>query len=125
MSLPEHCYSDLLLESAELLAVDNGFDKAVHVLGRLLGTDLSVLAVETAVRNHSQCVQAFYVQREAFSRREEGVILVAQADGKGVPMVRPEERSPNAKSKVRLVPRDSPRAGRICYNPLRANAAAR
>jgi hypothetical protein len=89
LSLPERCYSDLLMESAELLAVDGAYDKAVQVLGRLLGVDLSVLAVETAVAEHSPAVLAFYAQQVPFPACEEGPILVAQADGKGVPLVRP------------------------------------
>jgi hypothetical protein len=90
LSLPERCYSDLLMECAEELAVDSAYDKAVHVLTRLLGVDVSVLAVETAVAEHSQAVLPFYAHRAAFPRREEGRILVAQADGKGVPLVRDE-----------------------------------
>jgi hypothetical protein len=88
LSLPERCYSDLLMECAELLAVDSAYDKATQVLARLLGVDVSVLALETTVAEHSQAVLRFYAQREAFPRREEGPILVAQADGKGVRLVR-------------------------------------
>jgi hypothetical protein len=90
LSLPERCYSDLLMECAEVLAVDSAYDKATQVLARLLGIDVSVLAVETAVAEHSQAVLPFYAQRAAFPRRDEGRILVAQADGKGVPLVRDE-----------------------------------
>ena len=32
LSLPERCYSDLLMECAELLAVDSAYDKALEVL---------------------------------------------------------------------------------------------
>lgn len=97
LSLPERCYSDLLMECAELLAVDSAYDKVLQVLVRLLGLNLSELAVETAVATDSQTVSAFYAQREAFPRHEEGPILVAQADGKGVPLVRQAEEA----SKVR------------------------
>jgi len=88
LSLPERCYSDLLMECAELLAVDGAYDKVTQVLTRLLGVDVSVLAVETTAAEHSQAVLTFYAQREALPRREEGRILVAQADGKGVRLVR-------------------------------------
>lgn len=90
LSLPERCYSDLLMECAELLVVDSAYDKATQVLARLLGVDVSVLALETTVAEHSQAVLGFYAQREAFSRREEGPILVVQANGKGVRLVREE-----------------------------------
>jgi hypothetical protein len=89
LSWPERCYSDLLMESAELLAVDGAYDQAVQVLAGLLGIDLSVLAVETAVAEHRPAVLAFYAQHAPFPPSEEGPILVAQADGKGVPLVRP------------------------------------
>jgi hypothetical protein len=98
LSLPPRCYSDLLMESAELLAVDSAYDKSLQVLARLLGVTLPELALETQVAEHSQTVKAFYRQRPRFLRTEEGSILVAQADGKGVPMVRRETCLP----KVRL-----------------------
>lgn len=90
LSLPERCYSDLLMESAELLGVEGAYSKGLEVVARLLGLNLSELAVETAVAEHSQKVQAYYAQKGSFPSAEEGPILVAQADGKGVPMVRRE-----------------------------------
>lgn len=97
LSLPERCYSNLLMECAQLLAVDGAYDKAVQVLTRLLGLNLPGLAVETAVAADRQAVSAFYAQREAFPRCEEGPILVAQADGKGVPLVRQDEAPPKVR----------------------------
>ncbi len=91
LSLPERCYSDLLMECAELLAVDSAYDKAVQVLQRLLGVNPPVLAVETSVAEHSRPVLAFYAQQEAFPPSAEGAILVVQADGKGVRLVRSED----------------------------------
>lgn len=90
LSLPERCYSDLLMESAELLGVEAAYGKGLRVVARLLGLDLSELALETGVAEHSQDVKAYYQQRAPFPSAEEGSILVAQADGKGVPMVRAE-----------------------------------
>jgi hypothetical protein len=88
LSAPEHCYSDLLLESAELLATDHSYNKSLDVLQRLLGLPLSELALETNIATHSQSVQTFYRRQAPIPAAEEGSILVAQADGKGVPMVR-------------------------------------
>jgi hypothetical protein len=90
LSLPERCYSNLLMESAEVLAVDSAYDKGLEVLSRLLGLTLSESALETTVGEHSDMVKAFYPQKDRFPVKEEGPILVAQADGKGVPMVRRE-----------------------------------
>jgi hypothetical protein len=86
------------MESAELLAADSAYDKSVQVLTRLLGVTVPELALETQVTEHSQTVKAFYRQQPRFLRTEEKRILVAQADGKGVPMVHRETLSP----KVRL-----------------------
>jgi hypothetical protein len=88
LSLPGRCYSDLLLESAELLGVEGAYGKGLQVVARLLGLDLSALVLETGVAEHSQDVKAYYQQKASFPSGEEGSILVAQADGKGVPMVR-------------------------------------
>jgi hypothetical protein len=90
LSLPERCYSDLLMESAELLSADGAYDKSVQVLHRLLDLDVPQSALETSVSEHSRTVKAFYRQKAKFPTDEEGPILVAQADGKGVPMVRRE-----------------------------------
>ena len=90
LSLPERCYSDLLMESAELLGVEGAYGKGLQVVARLLGLNLPELALETGVAEHSQTVKAYYHQKAAFPRAEEGPILVAQADGKGVPLVRRE-----------------------------------
>lgn len=98
LSLPERCYSDLLMESAELLSADGAYDKSLRVLQRLLSLDVPQSALETSVSEHSQTVEAFYRQKAKFPTGEEGPILVAQADGKGVPMVRRE----TAPAKTRL-----------------------
>jgi hypothetical protein len=90
LSLPERCYSDFLMESAELLGVEEAYSKGVRVVSRLLGLNLPELALETSVAEHSQTVKAYYHQKAAFPSVEEGPILVAQADGKGVPLVRRE-----------------------------------
>jgi hypothetical protein len=87
LSLPERCYSDLLMESAELLGVEAAYGKGLRVVARLLGLDLSELALENSVAEHSPDVKAYYHQKAPFPSDEEGPILVAQADGKGVPLV--------------------------------------
>jgi len=90
LSLPTRCYSDLLMESAELLAVDGAYDKSLEVLLRLLGLSVPKRALEMNVAEHSALVDAFYAQPAAVPVEEEGPLLVVQADGKGVPMVRRE-----------------------------------
>jgi hypothetical protein len=88
LSLPARCYSDFLMELAGELAVDGVFERALEMLGKFLSLELPKLALETWVREESALVTAFYDQKAAFPANSEGQILVAQADGKGVPMVR-------------------------------------
>lgn len=90
LSLPARCYSDFLMELAGQLAVDGVFDQAVEILGKFLGVALPKLALETWVREESVLVTAFYDAKATFPANSEGRLLVAQADGKGVPMVRRE-----------------------------------
>lgn len=90
LSLPARCYSDFLMELAGLLAVDGVFEKGLEVVTKFLGLDLPKLALETWVREESTRVTTFYNHRPTFPADSEGSILVAQADGKGVPMVRSE-----------------------------------
>lgn len=87
LNMPKRCYSDLLMESAELLGVENAYGKGLEVIARLLGLNLSESALETGVVEDSRLVKAFYRQLEPVPAKEEGRLLVAQADGKGVPMV--------------------------------------
>jgi hypothetical protein len=90
LSMPERCYSNFLMESAELLGVEEAYSKGLRVVARLLSLNLSELALETSVSEQSQSVKAYYDQKAPFPSAEEGPIMVAQADGKGVPMVRRE-----------------------------------
>jgi hypothetical protein len=96
LSLPERCYSDLLRESAECLAVDRPFESGLEVLERFLGLKLSKLALETALQEDAADVLAYYEQKSPPAPRTEGPILVAQADGKGIPMVSHEPASTKA-----------------------------
>lgn len=91
LSVPAHCYSDLLMESAELLAIEGSYTKGIQVLARLLGLELAEAAVETTAADHADSVAAFYAQQAPPPVKDEGVLLVAQADGKGVPLVRPPD----------------------------------
>jgi len=90
LSLPPRCYSDLLRDWAEYCATDESYDESNRVLKRILGLLLSKQALETAVEEDAADVEAFYEQKAALPSETEGSILVVQADGKGVPMVRDE-----------------------------------
>lgn len=93
LSLPPRCYSDLLRDWAEYCTTTESYDESIQVLKRILGLSISKLALETGVREDAVDVAAFYEQKPVPLPKEEGPILVVQADGKGVPMVREETTS--------------------------------
>ena len=91
LSLPERCYSDLLREWGGFGSADGSFREVAALLERILGWTLSVQALETNVREDAVDVAAFSerpIEAEA-AVVDAATILVAQADGKGVPMVQP------------------------------------
>jgi hypothetical protein len=88
LSLPPRCYSDLLRDWAEYCITNEPYDESIKVLERILGLSVSKLALETGVQEDAADVEAFYEQKAVPPVEAEGVILVIQADGKGVPMVR-------------------------------------
>jgi hypothetical protein len=90
LSLPPRCYSDLLRDWAEYCVTDESYDESISVLERILGVSISKLALETGAQEDAVDVNAFYEQKAPPPPESEGAILVAQADGKGVPMVRDE-----------------------------------
>ena len=90
LSLPERCYSDLLREWSGFGSADASFREVGASLERILGWSLGVQALETNAREDAVDVAAFYERPvEATAPTEAASILVAQADGKGVPMVQP------------------------------------
>lgn len=98
LSLGSDCYSDLVREIAEYMGVDVTYDKATEIFARILGPKLSTNAVTKMVAKDAADVEAYYEQKPAPKPEDEGQILVIQADGKGVPMV----RETPAEAKVRL-----------------------
>ena len=88
LSLGDDCYSDLMREMAEFLGVDVTYAKVRQFWSRLLGQTLSTQAIQGMVAKDAADVKAYYQQKEAPDVASEASILVAQADGKGVPMVR-------------------------------------
>lgn len=90
LSLPARCYSDLLREWSGFGSADASFRAVAASLERILGWPLSIQALETTARADAVDVAAFYERPvEATAPTEAASILVAQADGKGVPMVQP------------------------------------
>lgn len=90
LSLPPRCYSDLLRDWAEYCITDESYDDSIRVLKRILTLSISKRALEVGVAEDAADVNAFYEQKPVPPLDAEGSILVVQADGKGVPMVRTE-----------------------------------
>ena len=88
LSLGDDCYSDLMREIAEFLGVDVTYAKVRQFWSRILGQPLSTQALQGMVAKDAADVKAYYEQKEPPDVASEASILVAQADGKGVPMVR-------------------------------------
>ncbi len=88
-ALPATTCSDLVRETAEELGVEEAYHKGLGVLRRLLGLELLTRTLQAQVAEDAPGVEAFYAQEEPPLPQEEAAILVLQADGKGVPIVRP------------------------------------
>jgi len=97
LSLPPRCYSDLLRDWAEYCITNESYAESIKVLERILGLSVSKLALETGVQEDAADVEAFYEQKAVPPPEDEGCILVVQADGKGVPMVRAKPASQSAR----------------------------
>jgi len=94
LSLPESDYSYLLQDWAQSLGVEESFGKVRQFLGRILHLDVPVDSLERMNRHVARHVEAFRASRPAPPADEEGPILVATADNKGVPMRRPADQAP-------------------------------
>jgi hypothetical protein len=90
LSLPPRCYSDLLRDWAEYCITDESYDESIRVLKHILTLSISKRALEVSVEEDAADVNAFYEQKSVPPPHAEGSILVVQADGKGVPIVRPD-----------------------------------
>jgi len=98
LGLPARCYSDLLREWATYGASDASYRESRALLARILGLPLSTAALEGAVAEDAADVAAFYAGPVVPpSPVPLGAVLVAQADGKGVPIRHPAGAVPAAR----------------------------
>jgi len=98
LSLGKDSYSDMVRELAEHVGVNSAYEKVTELFHYLLRLSLGKNAVQLMVAKDAEDVEAYYEQKAAPEASEEGSILVVQADGKGVPLVKSSE----ATHKVRL-----------------------
>lgn len=92
LSLQADGYSDLLRELSGYLDVDNVYAKTADMFQRLLGLSLSTRSLQGNLIEASAEVLAYYDQKAPPIPVEGASILVAQADGKGIPMVLENEK---------------------------------
>ena len=98
MALGTDCYSDLVRELIEYLGVGSTYAKVADCFARILGLELSTQAISDLVAEDAGDGEAFYAQQAPPAIASEAEILVVQADGKDVPIVRTTAAEP----KVRL-----------------------
>jgi len=89
--LPESKFSYLLQDWDQSLAVENPYAQVNKTLSRILGFEQSVDSLERMNRQMSQSVSAFEQARPAAVKASRGEIIVASADGKGVPIRHPAD----------------------------------
>jgi hypothetical protein len=89
LSLPATSCSDVVRETLEELGVERAYHKATGVLRRLLGLEVSARMLTEQVAEDAPAAEAFSAQQTPPAVAEEAAILVLQADGKGVPILRP------------------------------------
>jgi len=94
LELPESEYSYMLQDWAGTLCVEHAFGRTADTLRTILGLSLAVDSLERMSRKMGESVEGFRNSLEKPPANEEGAILVATADGKGVPMRRPADQRP-------------------------------
>jgi hypothetical protein len=90
-SLPKRTFSYVLQRRLCLGAIQGPFDEAVERVEESAGVRVSKRSAEDVVREAAQDFDAFYAQRIPPAAETTGPIVVAAADCKGIPMVKPEE----------------------------------
>ena len=88
IELPEGKASYLLQEFSQLFGVEKAFGVGARQFETVFGQQLSVAVLEDINRVMGEQAARFLDQLPVPAAAEEGAILVATADGKGVPLVR-------------------------------------
>jgi hypothetical protein len=88
LNLPKEGCSDLLREWQERLGASLPYTEANSILEEFLGRPFSNRVLQQALQEDSQHVLDFYEQADPHLPDPHATILVVQADGKGVPLVK-------------------------------------
>jgi hypothetical protein len=104
LNLPERRYSYLLQEWSLLIGVGRAFEQVTKQIETWLRVKIWSQATQVVMHDTAEAVDAFYEQKPTPKPETEAQILVAQFDGKGVPIRRDEPRA----RKLRLSPGEKP-----------------
>ena len=96
MQLPEAEWANLLQEFSQRLCVDQAYNQASENLSAFLGGKYSVDTLESTNQRMGIHAGDFMSHLPAPPKADEGKILVATLDGKGIPMRKPASESPQA-----------------------------
>lgn len=88
LDLPEHQWSYLLQEFSQLFCVEQAFSQASRNLETVLGGRFSVDTLEVTSQRMGAEADAFLDALPVPAKADEAKLLVATADGKGVPLVK-------------------------------------
>ena len=91
LNLPQWKYSYLLEEWGLAFTTKESFKEAGQTLDQILGVGLAVRSLERLVEQASGGVEAFRLEAPPPAVEEEGAMLVATADCKGVPLRRAKQ----------------------------------
>lgn len=91
VSLPVRQYSDELRRRLIVGVVQGPFDEAIARVQEGTGVVLPKLSAERMAAESARDFEAFYRKRKPPARGKTGTLVVAAIDGKGIPMVKPEE----------------------------------
>jgi hypothetical protein len=101
LNLPESDFSYVLQSWDQELCVNNSYKKSSHTIEEILGIGQSVRSLETMNRAMAGEVETYWQSLPTPEANQEGGILVATLDGKGVPIVRrgAEAKSPKTQER--------------------------
>ena len=88
MSLPDSRWSHLLQEFSQMFCVDQAFGQAATNLEEVLGSRFSVDTIETINQRLGSAAADFLADLPEPDPASEAKLLVASADGKGVPLIK-------------------------------------
>ena len=86
MNLPENDYSYLLQDWIQSMVVEMPFRGVQNILKKMLGISVPVESMQTMNKNMAKTVESFTQAKSIPEKNEEGELLIASADCKGVPI---------------------------------------